>query len=174
MGNSSKKITTDSTLIYITEEKIKIGFMEEKESQVMWSKHVIKWIHNINTKNISEYYINITSENLIFDIYFINLEICKWIHDILSIRRLSVEFTILANASNIVRHLVDNSSIYNTSYLIFGISYKLSQEIFKICDSIFIYAAKLFHVKKIIFSVFRNRDTVCKRTYDENTVELDD
>ena len=140
MGNKTpKKITTDSKYIYITEEKITIGNIEEKQIQ-------------IDIKRISKYQINFTSEYLYFVVHFLNLEICKWIHDILPIRWLYVNITMGKDALHMVRYLIDNSSIYNGLYLSFVIQHELSQEIVDICDSIFMHAVVAFDMKEISLS----------------------
>ena len=175
MGNNTpKKITTDCSYICITKDEIGLGVYNKVYLQ--WNSEEIGAEHIIQTDKISEYSINFTNEKLEFDIDFLNLEICKWIHEILSNRHLHVEFTLRRpNIQPMMnRYLVDNPFIYNSSYLIFRTTCKLPQESYNFYDSVFRYAAKSFHIKNILFSVQLDFGIFHDITYDENTIELDD
>ena len=160
MDNTSKKITTNCGYIYITDEKISIEYLTDIEFQ-------------INLKKFSKSLINLTNENLDFTVSYLNLEICKWIHEILQTHRITIKLNFYREYDfhiELLQYLFDNATLYNTTKLSVKLYENHTEKSFNLFDQIFKYAIIYFNIQEIQFYCKGHRNLI----YNKNTIELDD
>lgn len=157
MGNSTKKITTNIVHVKIAKNEIKLGTIDNPQLV-------------IESNKISNYLIDFTNDHLKFTINFLNLEICRWIHEILQTRRMNVElyFCCLSCKEEIIQYLLDNTSIYNTKKLYVQNYQMRTKELFNLYDQIFKAAIASCDLEEITFVWHKFI------IYDKNTIKLDD